>query len=150
MLWIRASEGFAPTLDTGIRAGHGTTVVPTAGALRWLRTRAGLTQSAAGKLDGSPDHRTLSHWETRRKVPSLPRLHGYLAALGLDFHALQDALDQSAGKTVADPSMRARLAALETRLAELDQLDHQARLVDVEGRLSELERGSPSAWLGSR
>ncbi len=64
-----------------------------ADALRLLRTTQGLTQTAVGKLDGAPDFRTLSHWETRRKNPGLRLLTGYLDALGLDFHDLQDALD---------------------------------------------------------
>ncbi len=57
---------------------------------------------AAGQLASAPDHRALSHWETARKVPSLRLLTAYLRALGLDFHALRDALDQvdgSAGRT---------------------------------------------------
>lgn len=68
-------------------------------ALRLLRTREGLTQTAASKREGAPDFRTLSHWETRRKMPSLKLLAGYLGSLGLDFHDLQDALDQIEGKT---------------------------------------------------
>lgn len=68
-------------------------------ALRLLRTREGLTQTAASKREGAPDFRTLSHWETRRKLPSLKLLAGYLRSLGLDFHDLQDALDQIEGKT---------------------------------------------------
>ncbi len=68
-------------------------------ALRLLRTREGLTQTAASKREGAPDFRTLSHWETRRKMPSMKLLAGYLRSLGLDFHDLQDALDQIEGKT---------------------------------------------------
>ncbi len=68
-------------------------------ALRLLRTREGLTQTAASKREGAPDFRTLSHWETRRKLPSLKLLAGYLRSLGGDFHDLQDALDQIEGKT---------------------------------------------------
>ncbi len=89
-------------------------------ALRLLRTRAGLTQTAAGQLDGAPDFRTLSHWETHRKRPSLKLLTGYLHALGLDLHDLQDALDQvgDAGTTAA-------------RIGELaEQLDRLARAVE--------------------
>ena len=67
-------------------------------ALRLLRTREGLTQTAASKREGAPDFRTLSHWETRRKLPSMKLLAGYLSSLGLDFHDLQDALDQIEGK----------------------------------------------------
>ena len=68
-------------------------------ALRLLRTRKGLTQTAASKAEGAPDFRTLSHWETRRKMPSLKLLDAYLRSLGYDFHDLQDALDQIEGKT---------------------------------------------------
>ncbi len=67
-------------------------------ALRLLRTRESLTQTAASKREGAPDFRTLSHWETRRKMPSLKLLASYLRSLGLDFHDLQDALDQIEGK----------------------------------------------------
>ncbi len=72
--------------------------LPIAEALRHLRQRQGLTQTAAaGRFEGSPDFRTLSHWETARKEPSMRLLSRYLAALGLSFHDLQDALDQVAG-----------------------------------------------------
>ena len=101
-------------------------------ALRLLRTRQGLSQTAAGQLDGAPDFWTISHWETRRKLPSIRLLNGYLAALGLDFHDLQDALDQvgNVGATVG-------------KIAELDrQVDRMARVVEDLGerRLVVLER----------
>ena len=95
-------------------------LAPIAEALRLLRTRRDLTQKAAGQLAGSPDFRTLSHWETRRKLPSLRLLFGYLRALGLDLHDLQDALDQVGGEgtTVA-------------RIDELvGQVDRLARAVE--------------------
>ncbi len=63
-------------------------------ALRLIRTRKRLTQAAASKLPGAPDYRTLSHWETARKIPSLKLLSAYLKALGLDFCDLQEAMDQ--------------------------------------------------------
>ncbi len=89
-------------------------------ALRLLRTREGLTQTAAGKLDGAPDFRTLSHWETRRKQPSLKLLIGYLRALNLDFHDLQDAIDQVEG-----------VGPTAARIEELgDQVDRLARVVE--------------------
>ncbi len=109
-----------------------------ADALRLLRTAQGLTQTAAGKLDGAPDFRTLSHWETRRKLPGLRLLAGYLEALGLDFHDLQDALDAVArvrGSTVR-------------RLDELaGQVDCLARVCYdlVERRQVVLERRSVKA-----
>ena len=89
-------------------------------ALRLLRTIENLTQTAASELPGAPDFRTISHWETGRKIPSLPLLAGYLAALGFDFHDLQDALDQvgNVGATVG-------------RIEELaGQVDRLARVVE--------------------
>ena len=68
--------------------------LPIAKALRLIRTRKGLTQTAASKFPGAPDFRTLSHWETARKLPSLGLLFDYLKALGLNFTDLQNALDQ--------------------------------------------------------
>ncbi|MCP3961164.1 MAG: helix-turn-helix transcriptional regulator [bacterium] len=102
-----------------------------AGALRLIRTRQGLTQTAASKRPGAPDFRTLSHWETRRKLPSLRILANYLRALGLDFSAFQEALDQIAGVDSAE-------AALTSRLVELEGL--QPRITELERRVSELER----------
>ncbi len=89
-------------------------------ALRLLRTRQGLTQTAASKREGAPDFRTLSHWENKRKLPSGKLLRGYLTSLGLDFHDLQEALDQVEGRAprrVRDgmEDLRQRLAALEKR-----------------------------------
>ncbi len=72
--------------------------LPIAEALRHLRQGLKLTQAAAAaRSEGSPDFRTLSHWETARKLPSLPLLTRYLAGLELDLHDLQDALDQVRG-----------------------------------------------------
>ena len=86
-------------------------------ALRLLRTREGLTQTAASKREGAPDFRTLSHWETRRKLPSMKLLAGYLTSLELDFHDLQDALDQIEGKVPKRLEMAEKL--LEEGLDEL-------------------------------
>ena len=106
--------------------------LPIAEALRLIRTRKGLTQAAAGRLDGAPDFRTLSHWETRRKLPSLRLLFGYLDALGLDFCDLQEALDQVRG--VESPS----LSRCHDRLAaRLDVLERNAGRVEI--RLTALE-----------
>ncbi len=88
-------------------------------ALRLLRTREGLTQTAASKRPGAPDFRTLSHWETRRKMPSIKLLDGYLRSLGLDFHELQDALDLIEGK--APKPVRDGLEGLRARMDELEQ-----------------------------
>jgi len=103
--------------------------VPRAGdiadALRLLRTRHGLTQTAAGQLAGAPDFRTLSHWETRRKLPSMRLLTGYLRALGLDFHDLQDALDHVGvvpGQTVGRvDELSAEVERLAERVAALER-----------------------------
>ncbi len=103
-----------------------------ADALRLIRTCQRLTQTAASQIDGVPDFRTLSHWETRRKVPTMRLLTRYLEAIGLDFHDLQDALDQigQVGTTVR-------------RIGELDgQLDRLARVVEdlAERRMVVLEK----------
>ncbi|MCP3962626.1 MAG: helix-turn-helix domain-containing protein, partial [bacterium] len=103
-----------------------------ADALRLIRTRKRLTQTAISKIEGAPDSRTLSHWETRRKVPTMRLLTRYLEALGLDLHDLQDALDQAGqvGTTVR-------------RIGELDgQLDCLARVVEdlAERRMVVLEK----------
>ena len=95
---------------------------PIADALRLLRTRQQLTQSAASRRDGAPDFRTLSHWETRRKMPSLKLLYRYLHALGLDFADLQRALDQITGREdQASESLAFRVADLDRRLSELER-----------------------------
>lgn len=93
--------------------------LPIAEALRLIRTREGLTQSAASKREGAPDFRTLSHWETRIKMPSLRLLHGYLVALGLDFCDLQEALDQIEGR--APKAVQEGLSSLDRRVAELER-----------------------------
>ncbi len=106
--------------------------LPIAKALRLIRTREGLTQTAASKLPGAPDFRTLSHWETRRKVPSLRLLNAYLTALDLDFCDLQKALDQVRG--VESPSLSRRLERLAARL---DVLERNGGRVEL--RLTALE-----------
>ncbi len=113
-------------------------------ALRLLRTREGLTQTAASKRDNAPDFRTLSHWETRRKMPSMKLLDGYLRSLGLDFHDLQDALDQIEGKTPKRLELADKL--LNEGLEKLGGDPDFCRRVssslgeDVAPRLKELER----------
>ena len=95
---------------------------PVADALRLLRTRRQLTQTAASKYNGAPDFRTLSHWETRRKLPSLGLLYRYLTALGLDFVDFQKALDQVSGRAdEVHASQALRLRAIERRLDALEQ-----------------------------
>lgn len=88
-------------------------------ALRLLRTRKGLTQTAASKRENAPDFRTLSHWETRRKLPSLRLLRNYLTSLGHDFHDLQGALDQVEGKVPR--RMQNGLEELEQRIREIER-----------------------------
>ena len=120
-------------------------------ALRLLRTREGLTQTAASKREGAPDFRTLSHWETRRKMPSLKLLDGYLRSMGFDFHDLQDALDQIEGKTpkrleLADKLLREGVEELGSdpeflRRVSISLGDGVAlRLEELERRVRRLER----------
>ncbi len=94
-------------------------VLPIADALRLIRTRKRLSQTAAGQLEGAPDFRTLSQWETRRKLPGLRLLTGYLKALGLDLHDLQDALDQVSEVPCSTAERMDRLAAEVDRLARV-------------------------------
>ncbi len=125
-----------------------------AAALRELRKGRGInTQTAASQLSGAPDFRTLSHWETGRKDPSLPLLLSYLGALGLDFHALQDAIDQVDGSAnqrvvklagqldrlarVAEDIGERRLPVLERRFGRLDEI--AAEVERLAGRISALE-----------
>ena len=100
-------------------------------ALRLLRVTTGLSQTAAGKLDGAPDHRTISHWETRFKLPSLRLLTGYLAALGFDYHDFQDALDQVAGIGLTVGRVE-KLSGQVGRLARM--CEGLAELIDLERR----------------
>ncbi len=85
-------------------------------ALRLLRTRLGVTQTEVDQR-GGPDYRTISHWETGRKHPSLRLLAQHLAALECDFHDLQDALDQL-GKHPG--GLQSRLVTIEQRLSALE------------------------------
>ena len=106
-------------------------------ALRLLRTREGLTQTRASKLNGAPDFRTLSHWETKRKMPSLKLLSKYLASLGLDFHDLQEALDQIEGKAPkpvrhAMAELTSLVASHEVRLRCLEAANHETSLQVLE------------------
>ncbi len=88
-------------------------------ALRLLRIRRGLTQRAVSKLEGAPDFRTLSHWETRRKTPRYPLLRSYLESLGLDFRDLQGALEQVEGS--APRRLRQGLERVEHRLRQVEE-----------------------------
>ena len=124
-----------------------------ADALRLLRTRKGLTQTAASQREGAPDFRTLSHWETRRKLPSMKLLCRYLGSLGYDFHDLQDALDQIEGKTskrleMADSLLREGIAKLAhdadfcRRISNILKLDLGPRLDQLERRIEQTEAGA--------
>ncbi len=88
-------------------------------ALRLLRTRQGLTQTAASKREGSPDCRTLSLWENRKKMPSLALLRSYLGSLGLDFADLQEALHQVEG--TAPKILQDEIERLDHRVGELER-----------------------------
>ena len=101
-------------------------------ALRLLRTRRGLTQIAACEREGAPDFRTLSHWETRRKMPSLKLLDRYLESQGLDFRDLQDALDQVGGKM--PKHLWNALSRVEQRLDELERRMRKVEALGEAGR----------------
>ncbi len=117
--------------------------LPIAEALRHLRQRQGLTQTAAaGRFEGSPDFRTLSHWETARKEPSMRLLARYLTALGLDFRDLQGALDQvrgwsKDGQRVAE--IADQVEGLAGRVAEVERLIERVA-ERLAGRVLELEQ----------
>ncbi len=100
--------------------------------MRLLRRRKGLTQTAVSKLPESVDHRSLSHWETGRKLPALKNVVAFLSALEFDFHDLQDALN-AVGSAVEPRAMRV------DQISEMLDLLHQ-RLVGVERRISVVER----------
>ncbi len=118
--------------------------LPIGEALRHLRQRLKLTQqAAASRFEGSPDFRTISHWETGRKAPSLPLLARYLDALGLDFHDLQNALDQvrgwASGQRVDE--LAGELEGLAGRVDEVERLIERVaerlagRILEVEQRI---------------
>lgn len=91
--------------------------LPIGQALRFLRNRLKLRQVEAGRL-GGPDFRTISHWETGRKQPSLRLLLRYLDALDADLCDLQEALDHVAGQPPVETPQR--LIRLERRVAALE------------------------------
>ncbi len=117
--------------------------LPIGAALRLIRTSRGLTQQAASKLEGAADFRTLSHWETGRKFPSLRLLVPYLRALGLDLIDLQAALDQIQGEPRRTATAE-RLAGLAARVHQLEGLagnvqDLASNVERLAGELSALE-----------
>ena len=126
-----------------------------ADALRLIRTTHGLTQTAASKLNGAPDFRTLSHWETKRKAPSIRLLLRYLAAFGLDLHDLQDALDAVSGESCSTARRLDELDRRVDRLARICEDLSERRQVVLEGRSMKAEAlqaqfASELAGLGER
>ena len=101
-------------------------------ALRILRVRRGLPQKRAGALEGAPDWRTLSHWETGRKTPSFPLLSTYLEVLGFNFIDLEEAIQQANGGSPT--RLRDEIEALRKVQAEQEE-----RLAEYEERLRRLE-----------
>ena len=99
--------------DRGVEAPS----VPVGPALRLIRGRLGLDQSEI-EARGGPSHGVISNWENGRKIPSLTLLAKYLVALELDFHDLQDALDQI---TQSPGGLRRRVVAIERRLSVLER-----------------------------
>ncbi len=105
--------------DPAAEPGAETPAEPIAEALRLLRTRRGLSQTAASRLEGAPNIRTVCHWETGRKLPTLKLLLPYLASLGLDLVDLQDALNQV--HAPHPTGCRAGLKQLEQQVAEMER-----------------------------
>lgn len=99
------------------QAGSEADDLPIGKALRQLREGVGISQTEVARR-GGPDFRTISHWETGRKHPTLRLLIQFLGVLKLDLCDLQAAFDRLAGRP--------------------DQVT--GRLTTIEGRLSILER----------
>ena len=91
--------------------------LPIGQALRLLREDIGITQTEVARR-GGPDFRTISHWETGRKHPSLRLLIRYLEAIGRDLHDLQAAFDQLAKRP---DRLTSRFTAIERRLNALER-----------------------------
>ena len=102
---------------------------PIGDALRLIRTRMCLTQTAAASRGpGAPNFRSISKWETRRKLPSLRALYRYLISLGLDLHDLQEAIDQLEGRSVGDMAkITWRVVKVERRLGEVERMIEGAK-----------------------
>ena len=137
MIQLRNSR---PLLTVKRMASSNSDSLPIGEALRLLRTRAGLTQVAAGRLHGAPDHRTLSHWETGRKIPSLGLLARYLDALALDFCDLQEAMNLIRGVPVPGAEDLASMARrLESVASTVKTLESRLQAVELSRGLSRLE-----------
>ncbi len=115
--------------------------LPIAEALRHLRMSRKLKQIEAGALEGAPDYRTLSHWETARKEPSFRLLARYLDALDLTFHDLQDAIDQVRGWSTGQrvDELAGEVESLAGRVDEVEGLIERVA-ERLAGRLLELEK----------
>ncbi len=87
-------------------------------ALRLLREREGIMHQTEVTRRGGPDARSISSYETGRKMPSLRLLLQYLNALGLDLHDLQAALDQIAERP---DKLTSRFTDIERRLTVLER-----------------------------
>ncbi len=122
----------SPTLATKPEAGEPDMQI--ADALRLLRTRQDLSQAAASRLEGAPNVRTICHWETGRKLPTLKLLLPYLRSLGLDLVDLQDALNE----VLAPHPTGCR--------ADLEHLKQQ--IAEVQRRLSRVEQQQPQPAAG--
>jgi len=96
---------------------------PIARALRLLREEQGLTQTELGQR-GGPDFRTISHWETGRKMPSFPLLIRYLSVLDRNLHDLQDVADQLAG---LPGNLSRRVSEVERRLDAVERAQRGGR-----------------------
>ncbi len=115
------------------------TDVPIGEALRLLREREKVTQAELARR-GGPDHRTISHWETGRKCPSLRLLLQYLTALELDLHDLQAALDQVSERP---DKLTSRFTLIERRLSILEHSLRQ-RATEVEETRRRIRRETPA------
>ena len=105
-------------------------------ALRLLRIRHGLSQIAASRLKGAPNVRTIAHWETDRKLPSLKYLIPYLSSLGLDLVDFQDALNEvqaphPTGVRTDLDKLELRVSDMENRLRRIERKAQRPRAVTL-------------------
>ena len=113
--------------------------LPIAKALRMLRESVGITQTEVARR-GGPDFRTISHWETGRKLPSLQLLMRYLTALERDFHDLQVTLDHLANRP---GRLTRRMTRIEQRLVLLERWRLEMTTTSMEA--SPMEEGKTDA-----
>lgn len=105
--------------------------IPIADALRLLREGEKLTQTEVAKR-GGPDFRTISHWETGRKMPSLTLLLRFLDALELDLHDLQAAFNQLANRP---DKLTSRFTTIERRLNALERWRFEETVTRVDSEM---------------